>query len=763
MSDKYDFGTLSPYEFEALIADLMGAELKVRFETFSEGADAGIDARYSSAEGDIILQAKHYKNSTWSDLKKAAKDESKNIKILDPCKYYFITSQKLTPQKKSDISRLLSHSAAKTQSILGRAEINALINKHPSVEVRHTKLWLSSAGVLSRLLNNDIAVFTEATLEGVERILKVFVPNPSLPTAQRQLDDKHCLIISGPPGVGKTTLAQVLAAQFSEKGWELVAVTDISEAYRSFHRDRKQIFIFDDFLGKTNLDERTLSASDTKIADFIKLIARQKSSKFILTTRKYVFEAARKVSEPLDDDAINLSELVLDLNVYTRAVKAQILYNHLYHSNIPAPLILALIESGAVPRIVDHRNYMPRIIAWMTDELRANSYNASDYSEHFLKVLENPNKIWEKPFREHISQEARILLYCVYFSERERFPRPGVDQEKLKKFFQNCLRNFYVDIDNSLKNLKFEDAIREIESSFIVCENQRVSFINPSVQDFLQQQVSDDTILQNLALSICNFRTAHFFWNQCSHKYKNNNVLIKVIASSILKAIQNNNMNSKLPLSEMSVFIGELIIKTKNYDFIEFLRTVGLSNSFWSIETDNIELISDLLEGEYCKLPYARPYGRLLRRRLHQDLSERVEFLEIEELQILIEGLYISGDSITDEIHGLIRYACEEVIDSMDVDALQQDGGQLDTAVIWLGFIDQVKEYFGDDIYVSNRSEIERYIQKLEYQEDLDMERHWSEAGGNRSDFTPNRKIYGGSSQGFSNHDLRNMFLTLKK
>ena len=45
MADQYDFGNLSPIEFEALVADLVSADCGVRFETFPEGADGGIDAR----------------------------------------------------------------------------------------------------------------------------------------------------------------------------------------------------------------------------------------------------------------------------------------------------------------------------------------------------------------------------------------------------------------------------------------------------------------------------------------------------------------------------------------------------------------------------------------------------------------------------------------------------------------------------------------------------------------------------------------------
>jgi hypothetical protein len=134
MAEQYDFGNLSPIEFEALAADLMRAEYGVRFETFSEGADGGIDARHSSAAGNVILQAKHYKNSTWADLETSAKKESPKIHKLNPSTYYFLTSQKLTPARKDDLKKHLSHTSVAVSNILGRTEINALLRKHGDVE-----------------------------------------------------------------------------------------------------------------------------------------------------------------------------------------------------------------------------------------------------------------------------------------------------------------------------------------------------------------------------------------------------------------------------------------------------------------------------------------------------------------------------------------------------------------------------------------------------------------------------------------------------
>lgn len=398
MADQYDFGNLSPVEFEALVADLMGEELGLSFETFSDGADGGIDARHSAAKGDTILQAKHYKDSTWADLKTAAKKEQPKIAKLKPKVYHFLTSQKLTPPRKTELKKRLNHPSALIKNIRGRTELNALLKKHSDVEKRNIKLWLSSTAVLQRLLNNDIAVFTEATLDGIGRVLKVFVENPSLPKAAAILNKRHCLIVSGPPGVGKTTLAQVLAAEYCDDDWELVALSSIEEGHRAFDSDKKQVFIFDDFLGTTKLDRTTLSRDDSKIASFMSMVSRRDNKRFILTTRKYILQAARSSSEALDGHSVDLTEMVLDLKVYTREIKARILYNHLYHSGLKEEAVTALLASGKIASIVDHKHYMPRIVQWMTDHIRFEESDPSKYPAEFMRHWITLIKFGKNPF-----------------------------------------------------------------------------------------------------------------------------------------------------------------------------------------------------------------------------------------------------------------------------------------------------------------------------------------------------------------------------
>jgi len=43
----YEFGNLSPADFEDLVRGLIGREFGVRFEAFAAGPDAGMDGRHA--------------------------------------------------------------------------------------------------------------------------------------------------------------------------------------------------------------------------------------------------------------------------------------------------------------------------------------------------------------------------------------------------------------------------------------------------------------------------------------------------------------------------------------------------------------------------------------------------------------------------------------------------------------------------------------------------------------------------------------------
>ncbi|TCR97808.1 restriction endonuclease [Rhizobium sp. BK418] len=760
VSDRYDFANLSPIEFEGLCADLVASETGLRFETFAEGPDGGVDGRHGRADGDIIIQTKHYKNSSWSDLQKAVKAERKNVALLGPSEYYLLTSQALTPKKKEKLISLLDHPSVDASRVWGRTELNGYLAKHSAVERRHIKLWLSSAAVLDRLLKSDIAVFSEATVEEIERILNVFVVNPSLNRSAEILKSTHCLIISGPPGVGKTTLAQVLAADYSEEGWELVSVASIDNAFRAFRRDARQVFVFDDFLGKIRLDAASLARDDGHIARFMSVVLKDKTKRFILTTRAYILNAARELSEALDDKKVELSEMVLDLATYTRELKARILYNHLYHSEIDRVSIDALLEGDVVRQIVDHRNYMPRIIQWMTDEIMQRHVAPSDYPKAFLDTLANPEKIWEKAFKQHISGKAQILLHCMFLSEQERYSNSGIKLDTLRGFFNRAIIEFGTIKRAELRGSIFEETLREVKSSFVVIENDKANFINPSVQDYLSRESSDVTVAATLAGCVPTVSGALSIWKKLDFKVTDS--VRHQVAVSLLEALSDSSVSGKLALHELAGFVGELVLKTGDADFCRRLRKQGLDNLFWTVTAKLPMLVGELETGVYSHLPHAKAYARYLRLEVYRYVSSEREYaMEIEELSELATNLVASPVEMSEEFYRNFKEAAEEAGDALELNSIGKDEDAEQVIGEWLDHFDKIESLTSTSAFYWKRKDFEERLASIQQMEEFRQQMEERRGSTPRSQSSgQSRPAY---DRGFSNEDLRSMFSSLKK
>src|SRR5882724_9095867 len=153
---QYDFKSISPIDFEILVRDLLQKELKITLESFKAGRDAGIDFRYSRGTGTLIVQCKHYAESTYATLLSTVKRESDKVHKLNPKRYILATSLGLTPQQKSELENVLHPFVRTPGDIFSRDDLNNLLALFPEVE-RHTpKLWLSSTAVFEEILHSKV-------------------------------------------------------------------------------------------------------------------------------------------------------------------------------------------------------------------------------------------------------------------------------------------------------------------------------------------------------------------------------------------------------------------------------------------------------------------------------------------------------------------------------------------------------------------------------------------------------------------------------
>jgi len=210
---NYDFAALSDYEFEQLSGDILQAELSLTLERFARGRDSGIDLRISYTNSSMdIFQCKHYLRSGYSKLLSTIKAEVPKVRRLNPRKYYLVTSVDLTPKNKEELMGLLTPYCQLPNQILGAGDLNNLLIKFPQIEKSHFKLWLSSVPVLEKILHSRIISESESEISRIQDRISKYVVCGQFPLAIDLLKRTNVCIVSGPPGVGKTTLAEIVLA-----------------------------------------------------------------------------------------------------------------------------------------------------------------------------------------------------------------------------------------------------------------------------------------------------------------------------------------------------------------------------------------------------------------------------------------------------------------------------------------------------------------------------------------------------------------------
>jgi hypothetical protein len=495
----YDFRSLSPQDFEEITRDLLQAEWGVAIEAFKTGRDRGIDLRYAKpGSAATIVQCKHYAGSTISKLLGHLQDdELSKVKLLRPDRYVVVTSLGLTPAAKDKVVAVMSPFIKSTADVFGLSDLNGLLARHPQIERRNFKLWLTNTEVVSRILHNAEVCHTQFEVERIRLKLPKFVQSAAYPRAREILDGNRILIVSGIPGIGKTTLAEMLLYAHLDDGYEPVVVqTEIAEGKRFFRSNHKQIFYYDDFLGQTFLgDQRSYVARnhDAALLAFMAMVRQTPNSRFILTTREHILRQALQVSERLHQSAALNYKCVLELGDYSLGQRARILYNHLFFSDLSIDHKKAMLQDDFYWKIIRHKQFNPRLIEWLTALTRLNSPTPAMYQSAVSKLLEAPEQIWAHAFHTQISNAARDLLLALYSLGE------WCDIKQLEISFEAIHAGASERHSRARSASDFRAALQEVDGGFLSYSFGRASFINPSVREFTAWILSDTP---SLALEI---------------------------------------------------------------------------------------------------------------------------------------------------------------------------------------------------------------------------------------------------------------------
>lgn len=494
---NYDLMVLYPDEFEGISRDLLQKHWGCYIESFTPGRDKGIDLRCAAANnGTTILQAKRYKD--YPSLLAKLKGEVKKVRELNPERYCITTSVGLTPTNKDEIMSLFHPYIKDPQDIFGKTEINNLLGLYPEVEKQYYKLWLSSTPVLENILHKAVVSWSEIELQEIKDNISTYVSNESFGNALKILNEHNYVIISGVPGIGKTTLARMLIYNLLSKDYEkfTLITDDFNQAINMLEKEKKQVFFFDDFLGQSMFEDGGTSFAK-KFILFIKAIKKDSKKKLILTTREYILSEARQHYERIDSENIQIAKCTLDVGQYTDRIKAKILYNHISKAQLPEPYIDEFLKGRRYRKIINHRNYNPRIIETLIDNGLWCHIPAGQFMDRFVELLDKPSMVWEMAY-EKLSREARYaMLVLVMMGEKVLLS----DWEKAYRHF--CIKS-YGQLNLTYEDCKFKKTVKILHDCFIKtyksADNLVATPYNPSVRDYLINYICENPDTQRLLI-----------------------------------------------------------------------------------------------------------------------------------------------------------------------------------------------------------------------------------------------------------------------
>lgn len=523
---SYRLDELGWFEFEQLVQTLLKARLGLGVEAWGGRGDWGRDAYFEgmlkyptleNTQGPFLFQCKfveeanapgaHPERLLLDSIRKESNMISERLSggkswpIL-PKHYILLTNSPASPGLRIKINKHIKDVLPICEThIHDGNDLNSWLLLTPEVVRKFPQLFTlrDLQDLLAETVHADILNRSQAAIDLAQAHARVFVPTGAYVSAQERLEQFNFVVLIGPPEMGKTTIGRIIALSQLSVGWESLECRSPKEVLSSFKKDRKQVFVADDFFGRTEYEPMRVSEWQAELAH---ILPRLDSSHWlILTSRAHLLEFAKT---NLDIDGQNhrfpdLGEVIVDASKLTSNEKARILYRHAKTSllNDKARTVIKQYAD----KITSNPHFTPERIRRLVEDvmpklvtIEADVTTEIDTQIHM--ALTNPTKQMRVSFR-RLPSAYRWLLYAMLDVEQRSFFTPGLDSLKAK----------YLNLCPPEKQQSFEMVIKDLSEAFIRKFNsshfQGINWVHPSCRDLAIEELSSNRPDRERFLSHC--------------------------------------------------------------------------------------------------------------------------------------------------------------------------------------------------------------------------------------------------------------------
>ncbi len=295
---------------------------------------------------------------------------------------------------------------------LGPERLGALVDA--SSDVRVTLPFVLGIRDLGGLIAPELAARSTADLDAMIGLARVFVPTRAYARAIEALLRRGLTVLTGPPEMGKTAIARMIALAKLTDGWEAHECARPEQLWAAFERDRAQVFVADDAFGST---EYRPDSAERWALELDRILQRMDDRHWLIwTSRPMPFAAGlRRIHREHGLERFpRPAEVQVDAVTLGVDEKALILFRHA-KAGARAPRALQLVRAHGW-EVVSHPHFTPeRIRRFVEDRLPALAAGAGTYEELAVAVateIREPTAAMEASFAA-LGSEHRIVLHAL--------------------------------------------------------------------------------------------------------------------------------------------------------------------------------------------------------------------------------------------------------------------------------------------------------------------------------------------------------------